>query len=256
MSINIYSHGSAVHRMRGNTIRPGHRWPADKPDVRHMSLADRQQLEGDSPLAIIACNQYVCALPIKLFRAMSKLEGEIDMDHRNGPAFFLPDIEGWPIQEIIAWFQQLVKKEEYAHLDIMRDNNGELCTCRDLSLVRAGRLLGMQLYTHEMFNVYVKHVQSGRISFEDVDAIVRLSLKKNDPLLQHLGARLGRMMRCENPKEIPPWLEEIVEGHPWLKRWVDEELDRQDSLTQVEDQRDAKVEKKSRSRRTRRSRKN
>ncbi|KAL1592895.1 hypothetical protein SLS59_009537 [Nothophoma quercina] len=196
--------------MRGNTIRPGHRWPADKPDVRHMSLADRQQLEGDSPLAIIAGNQYVCALPIKVFRAMSKLEDEIDMDHRNGPAFFLPDIEGWPIQEIIAWIQQLVKKEGYAHLDIMRDNNGELCS----------------------------------------------RWKKNDPLLQHLGARLGRMMRCENPKEMSPWLEEFVEGHPWLKRWNVEELDRQDSLTQVEDQRDAKVEKKSRSRRTRRSRKN
>jgi len=92
----------------------------------------------------------------------------------------------------------------------------------------------MQVYTNKMFNVYVDHVKSGRISFEDVDTVISLPLRKDDPLLLQLGARLGRIMRYGDPNEIPPSLNGYVKNHPWLKRWVGEELDTQDTLPQVE----------------------
>lgn len=205
-------------------IKPGHGGSANKPDVHRMALANRQKLITDTPLSIIVGDLYVCALPIELFRAMSKRDGKIDMNHPNGPALFLPDVETWPILEIVAWIRQLVEKVDYAHLTVMRDNNDELCTFRDLSLIRAGKLLGMQLYVNEMYKVYAKQIDRGMFCFEDVDAVVKLSLEKNDTFLKRLGGTLGKMIRDGHAAKVFPWLDGYLEDHSWLKHWVDKEL--------------------------------
>lgn len=70
-----------------------------------MPFASREALVSDNPLAIVAGGCYVCALPIELFRAMSKLDDRVDMDHPNGPAFLLPDIETGPIVELVTWIR-------------------------------------------------------------------------------------------------------------------------------------------------------
>jgi len=213
-------------RQRG--IRPGHRWPASKPDIRRMPFTARATLVSDNALAIVAGGWYVCALPIELFRAMSKLDDQIDMDHPWGPAFSLPDIETGPIVELVTWIRQLVDVEDYAKLDVMRNENGELCTLHDLSLVRAAGLLGMQLYVNGMYNVYAKHIKSGRIGFEDVDSVVRLALKTYDSLLVQMGNRLGEMVLSgESPKEFP-WLEGYLDDNPWLKLWVEKKTAKSD----------------------------
>ncbi|UPX12774.1 uncharacterized protein EKO05_0003312 [Ascochyta rabiei] len=54
---------------------------------------------------------------------MSITEDKIDLEHPNSPIFFLPDIETWPVLEIREWVRQLLETEDYAHLDVMRDNN-------------------------------------------------------------------------------------------------------------------------------------
>lgn len=198
-----------------------------------MPFAKRVTLVSDDPLAIVVGGRYVCALPIELFRAVSKRDDEIDMDHPNGPAFFLPDTETWPICELVVWARQLVEKEDYARLGIMRDNNHELCTFRDLSLVRAGKMLGMDLYVNEMFCAYVDHINHGAISLEDVDDVVRLALTKNDIFLSLMGARLGELVLSGVAFEVFPWLESYLEDHAWLKFWV---------VKKVQDEEDA-VEK-------------
>ncbi|KAJ4333501.1 hypothetical protein N0V95_009403 [Ascochyta clinopodiicola] len=204
----------------------GYRWPANKPDLRHIPFDRRQQLISDNPLAIVTGDTYVCAMPIEIFRAMSILEDEIDLDHPNGPTFFLPDIETWPILEIREWARQLVEKEEYAQLEVMRDNNGCLCTFRDLSLVRAGKLLGMDLYVKDMHGEYMKKVKSGIVSYEDVDAIVKLSLSDSDTILKRLGARLGKLVHRGYATKVFPWLDGYLEDHAGLKYWIDEELEK------------------------------
>jgi hypothetical protein len=101
----------------------------------------------------------------------------------------------------VAWIRQLVEVEEYLKLEVTRNENGELCMFHDLSLVRAGRLPGMNLYVNEMFRSYTKHIQSGIVRFEDVDSVVRLALKTNETFLVHMGSRLGKMVLSRGSSE-------------------------------------------------------
>ena len=155
---------------------------------------------------------------------MSKLDDQIDMDHPGGPAFFLPDIETGPIIELVAWIRQLVEAVDYAKLDITRDENGELRTFHDLSLVRAARLLGMDLYVNDMFRCYTRHVQSGIVSFEDVDSVVRLALETDATFLVQMGSRLGKMVLPGEAARVLPWLESYLDNHPNPKNRVDKRI--------------------------------
>lgn len=200
-----------------------------------MSFFQREALVSDNPLAIVAGGWYVCALPIELFRAMSKLDDQIDIDHPWGPAFFLPEIETGPIIELMAWIRQLVETEDNANFDVTRDEKGDLRTLHDLSLVRAARLLGMDLYVNKVFNVYVKHIKSGCVSSEDVDVVVKLALKKDDSLLLHLGKRIGEMVLSGDAAESHPWLQMYLKDNPWLKLWVERKIaeDNKDSTKEA-----------------------
>jgi hypothetical protein len=114
-----------------------------------------------------------------------------------------------------------VEVEDYAKLDVTRDENGDLCTFHDLSLARAARLLGMDPYVNEMFHVYARHIKSGGLSFEDVDSVMRLALKKDEALLLQLEKRIGEIVLLGAAAEVFPWLEAYLEDNPWLKLWVD-----------------------------------
>jgi hypothetical protein len=145
-------------------------------DLRAADLERRRNL-ASGPLIRIVSGTEVFKIPIALFRVATidaRNAPQIDELDPAGPKVVIRYIHPGPITYILQWLRKVVTEPRAPHLDKTDDLK------KDLAIVRAGKLLGFDVYVQDILNLYWRHFKKGKLTYEDIDVVLSLTLSKND----------------------------------------------------------------------------
>jgi hypothetical protein len=145
-------------------------------DLRTADLARRRSL-ASGPMIRIVSGPCIFKIPIALFRVAivdAQAPPRIENLDPEGPKVVIPHIHPKPIEYLLEWLRQVVTEPRAPHVVNTEDLK------KDLAIVRAGKLLGFDIYVQDILNIYWRHFKKGKLKYEDVDVVLSLTLSPND----------------------------------------------------------------------------
>ena len=187
-------------------------------DIRTLSQIDRQGLTKGIGIRIYCDARWSFVVPWRLFQAVSIKAKLVDMRNPTALEFALPkNIDQSPFKVIVKW---LVEAANFKEVPQLRGTDSFL---DDLALIRAGKILGMDVYVQPIFNYYWAYIKNHLPTYEELDTIVFLALSSDDPFLNCTARRLAYLtLKDEIPD--PENMENYMHAHPLLGQAVDTAL--------------------------------
>jgi len=92
---------------------------------------------------------------------------------------------------------------------------------KDVALLRASRLLGMEPYTKHMLGSYVRYLKESLPSYEEIDIVEQNATSEKDPLWTHM---VNHLCHDRHKKLIPDpeYFADFLEDHPRLKKAMED----------------------------------
>ena len=143
------------------------------PDIRYLTYERRRNL-AMGPLLQLTCGDAKFKIPYFLFRAASKHAPSVDTSDPANPKYTIVSIHPGPISYIIEWLQKVVTEQRAPHLTMIHD------ITKDLAVIRAGKMLGFDVYVQDVFNYYWRHFKKGKLTYSDIDVVLNLTMTKQD----------------------------------------------------------------------------
>ncbi|KAF2114365.1 hypothetical protein BDV96DRAFT_687917 [Lophiotrema nucula] len=220
-------------------------------NILEMSLDQRKALLSDPrAVTILAADEEMARIPLLLFQVLSAKGSEVDFSNDQAPVYRIPKaLKNGPFIHIRNWLKTYLTTARKMPLlpsaDFFRKNVANKELKQDLSIIRAAKLMGMEVYTKHIFKRYWRLLCSDDsaspddvskiLSLDDVAAISDVALTEEDPFFMKLVKRLGwSMQRQALPDSYLAFLDDPV--HARLRSAVDAEMAR---LKEVEGKRRA-----------------
>jgi len=160
-------------RSPNSPLDPNQQVPSTHYDIRNLTYERRRNL-AMGPHLRITSGTATFKIPISLFRAASKLASRIDTSDPLVPKFTLMQMSPGPISYLIEWLRKVVTEQRAPYLQVIGDMK------KDLAVVRAGKMLGLDDYVQDMFNFYWRHFKKGKLTYGEIEVVLSLTVSKED----------------------------------------------------------------------------
>ncbi|KAF2267715.1 hypothetical protein CC78DRAFT_576714 [Lojkania enalia] len=191
-------------------------------DLRDISLEARKSLLKGPSLKIFTGNDYVCSIPLLLFKAVSITPPEA---FSNRELHLPACISGRPVLYIQSWLKAA------STLPVVPELSAKNNLLADLSICRAAKLLGVEVYTKKIIGRYWAYLKNSIPTYEEMSEIESLALSPDDSFFALLVKRMTWLRSRDMIPDPEPFAEYITQ-HPKLSKAMEMEQVRLDGIRQ------------------------
>lgn len=189
-------------------------------DVRHLTINERLELVQGLEVTVMTGNQVTCKLPLRLFRATSTKAHLIDFSDPTTPKYlaFHISMNPAPFNYLADYLRKMADQQRVPQLKRLEDN------LKDLTVIRAGKCMGMDHYVQHIFNYYWAAYTNDDLRLQDIENVLRVATETEmNSFFKLVAERIAHDQYYGRVQDLGK-LRQYLAGKPALRNVVQDEL--------------------------------